>query len=134
LHSGEEGGGGGARGDGEGGGAALKPALGDGGGGDGGGCEGGGGDGGGGWPLHGIAMINIVWRMANTRGVGGESYIAQSSCSSSAMVWAMRAEGGITRYLIRACRPQSKTVFCKRQGGGEGDGGGGRVFNSKSSH
>jgi len=29
------------------------------------------------WPLHDIAMANIVWRMAYTRGVGGRSYIAQ---------------------------------------------------------
>jgi len=29
------------------------------------------------WPLHDIAITNIVWCMAYTRGVGGASYIAQ---------------------------------------------------------
>jgi len=42
-------------------------------------------------------------------------YIAQSSCTSSAMVWAMQMGGGNKRHLIRARKPQSKTLFFKRQ-------------------
>jgi len=43
------------------------------------------------WPLHDIAIANIEWCMAYTRGVGRGSYIAQSPCDSIATVWAMQA-------------------------------------------
>jgi len=36
------------------------------------------------WPLHDIAIANIVWSMAYKRGVGGGAYIAQWSCNSIA--------------------------------------------------
>jgi len=37
------------------------------------------------WPLHGIAITNVVWCMAYKRGVGGGSYIAQWSCNRIAI-------------------------------------------------
>jgi len=41
------------------------------------------------WPLHDIAITNIVWCMAYKRGVRGASYIAQSTYNRIATVWAM---------------------------------------------
>jgi len=37
------------------------------------------------WPLHDIAITNVLWCMAYTRGVGGRAYIAQSSWNSTAI-------------------------------------------------
>jgi len=37
------------------------------------------------WPLHDIAMTNIVWCVVYTGGVGGEAYIAQWVCNSIAI-------------------------------------------------
>ena len=37
------------------------------------------------WPLHNIAITNIVWCMAYNRGVGGEAYIEQWSCNGIAI-------------------------------------------------
>ena len=47
--------------------------------------------------LHDIAIANIVWCMAYTRGVGGASYIAQWTCNSIAIVRAMQVGGGYER-------------------------------------
>ena len=38
------------------------------------------------WPLHDIAITNIVWCMPYKGGVGGRAYIAQWSCNSNAIV------------------------------------------------
>jgi len=47
-----------------------------------------------GWPLHDIAIPNIVCCMAYKRGVGGGgAYIAQKSYTSIAIVWALQAGG-----------------------------------------
>ena len=51
------------------------------------------------WPLHDIAITNIVWCMAHKRGVGGRSCVSQSDCSSIAIVWALLVGGGNTRML-----------------------------------
>jgi len=42
------------------------------------------------WPLHGIAITNIVWCMAYKSGVGGVSYIAQQTRNSMEIVRAMQ--------------------------------------------
>ena len=43
------------------------------------------------WPLHDIAIANIVWCMAYIRGSGWGLYVAQQPCNSIATVWAMQA-------------------------------------------
>jgi len=57
--------------------------------------------------LHDIAITNIVWWMAFQREVGGWSYIAQQSCNSIAIVYAMQVGGGNKRR-IDSCRNASK--------------------------
>jgi len=37
------------------------------------------------WPLHNIAITNMVWCMVYNRGVGGGAYIARWSCNSIAI-------------------------------------------------
>jgi len=54
------------------------------------------------WPLHDIAITNIVWCMAYTRGSGGESYIAQYACNSIATVWGLEV-GGWNEIPIASC-------------------------------
>jgi len=67
------------------------------------------------WPLHDIAITNVVWCMACTRRVGwGGSYIAQQSCNNSAIVWAMRVGGGMKSGMIRSHKPRSTTISCTR--------------------
>ena len=45
------------------------------------------------WPLHDIAITNIVWCVEYKRAVGEGAYIAQWSCNSIAIVWAMQGGG-----------------------------------------
>jgi len=52
-----------------------------------------------GWPLHDIAITNIVWFAAYKRGVGKRAYIAQWSCNSIAIGWALQVGWGDTRMV-----------------------------------
>ena len=47
------------------------------------------------WSSHNIAITNIVWCMAKTRGVGGGAYIAQWPCTSIAIGYALQVGGAI---------------------------------------
>jgi len=51
---------------------------------------------GGAWPLQDIAIANIVLCMAHKGGVRGASCIAQKSCNSIVIVWAVQVCGGVT--------------------------------------
>jgi len=46
------------------------------------------------WPLHDIVVTNIVWCIAYTREIEGESYTAQCSFISFAPGWAMQVGVG----------------------------------------
>jgi len=59
------------------------------------------------WPLHDIAIINIVWRMAYKEGVGGGYYIPQQSRNRIVIVWAMQVGEGNQR-MIDSCIRASK--------------------------
>ena len=59
------------------------------------------------WPLQEIADTHSVWCMAFKKGVGGGSCIAQSPCSSIAMVWEMQMRRGKKR-MIDSCIKASK--------------------------
>jgi len=47
------------------------------------------------WHLHDIVITNSVWCMAYNGRVGKSSCIAQTSCNSIAVVWAMQIGGVI---------------------------------------
>jgi len=51
------------------------------------------------WPLHDIAIINIVWCVRYKRRVRARSCIAQQSCNSMAIVWAMQVGWGNERMI-----------------------------------
>ena len=65
------------------------------------------------WPLHDIAITNIVQCIAYTGGVGGASYLAQQTCNSIAIVRAMQVGGGKKRRIVSHIKLQSETISCK---------------------
>ena len=51
------------------------------------------------WPLHNIAITDIVWCMASNGGVGGGAYIAQWPCISIAIGQALHVGKGNERKI-----------------------------------
>ena len=51
------------------------------------------------WPLHDIAITNIVWYMAYTGRDGGRAYIARWSCDSIIIGKALQVGGGNKRMI-----------------------------------
>jgi len=49
------------------------------------------------WPLHDIAIANIVGCIAYTRWVGGGAYIAKWACNSIAIGYGLQVGGGNKR-------------------------------------
>jgi len=66
-------------------------------------------------PLHDIAIPNIVWCMAYTRGVGGRACFAQKMYNSITILRAMQVRGCNKRMIDCAQKPRSKTISCKGQ-------------------
>jgi len=64
------------------------------------------------WPLHDIVITNIIWCISQKRGVGVGSYIAQSSCDSIAIEWAMQADR-MNKRSIDSCTkaPKLKNIL-----------------------
>jgi len=67
------------------------------------------------WPLHDIAIANIVWCMAFKGGVGGGACIAQWSCNSIELGYALQVGGVNKRMMDSHDRIYREIISCKGQ-------------------
>jgi len=63
------------------------------------------------WPLHDIAIANIVWYILQSQGVGG-NIILRNSVGDDVGGGAKQRVGAQRIVLIRAQKPRNKTISC----------------------
>jgi len=67
------------------------------------------------WPLHNIAIANLVWCMAYTKGSVGGRIFPNSRAIVLQQCGQCRRAGRMQERLIRAQTTKSKTISCKGQ-------------------